>query len=400
MTDNTPAQIKIVPPVMELDSDAWAEQEDSDIEAEEEEQIIIEAFDPNLIKVDTRPMTIDLVLSRIAHEELDLAPDFQRQAGIWTTSAKSRLIESILIRIPLPAFYMDATEEDRWLVIDGLQRLTALKEFVQDKDLTLKGLEFLPQLENKSYDELPRNFQRRILESLLTVYVIEKGTPPEVKFTIFRRINRGGLPLSPQELRHALNPGKAPKVLASLADSEEFKEATGIRDWRKKRMVDREFVLRFLAFNITNYQDYSSKSLDVFLNDAMVEINKMPEADLALLESKFIKAMAGANEIFAKFAFRKRDKEDLEKKYSINKALFEAWSVSLGNLTEEEIKILTERKDVLSDRFIDLMADDDDFQASISHGTSTGGKVKYRFKRIEKLIQNVLSEAVPPPSFS
>lgn len=399
MNDNRPTQAKIAPPVMELDSDAWAEQEDSDIEPEEE-QIIIEAFDPNLIKVDTRPMTIDLVLSRIAHEELDLAPDFQRQAGIWTASAKSRLIESILIRIPLPAFYMDATEEDRWLVIDGLQRLTALKQFVQDKDLTLKGLEFLPQLENKSYDELPRNFQRRILESLLTVYVIEKGTPPEVKFTIFRRINRGGLPLSPQELRHALNPGKAPKVLASLADSEEFKEATGIRDWRKKRMVDREFVLRFLAFNLTNYQDYSSKSLDVFLNDAMVEINKMPEADLALLESKFIKAMAAANEIFAKFAFRKRDKEDLEKKYSINKALFEAWSVSLGNLTEEQIKTLRERKDVLSDRFIDLMADDDDFQASISHGTSTGGKVKYRFKRIEKLIQDVLSEAVPPPSFS
>jgi hypothetical protein len=388
--ENMPPQTEMPPSVMELNSEPWDE-EDSDIEAEEEEQIIIEAFDPNLIKVETRPMTIDLVLSRIAHEELDLAPDFQRQAGIWTNSAKSRLIESILIRIPLPAFYMDATNEDRWLVIDGLQRLTAMKQFVLDKDLTLKGLEFLPQLENKSYDELPRNFQRRILESLLTVYVIEKGTPPEVKFTIFRRINRGGLPLSPQELRHALNQGKAPKVLATLADSEEFKEATGIRDWRKKRMVDREFVLRFLAFNITHYQEYNSKSLDVFLNDAMVEINKMSDEDIGVLESKFTKAMSAANTIFEKFAFRKRERDDLEKKYSINKALFESWSVSLGNLTEERIKTLIERKEVLSDRFINLMADDEDFQAAISHGTSTIGKVKYRFNKIENLIKDVLS---------
>ena len=156
-------------------------------------------------------------------------------------------------------------------------------------------------------------------------------------------------------------------------------------------MVDREFVLRFLAFNITNYENYNSKSLDVFLNDAMVEINKMSEEDLAVLESKFIKAMSAARAIFDKSAFRKRDKEDLEKKYSINKALFEAWSVSLGNLTEEQINSSIEKKEVLSDRFIDLMAEDDDFQAAISHGTSTVGKVKYRFKIVENLIEDVLS---------
>lgn len=376
---------------IDIEDENWIDTEDNDIEAEEEEEITIEAFDPNLIKVDTRPMTIDLVLSRIEHDELDLAPDFQRQAGIWTNSAKSRLIESILIRIPLPAFYMDATNEDKWLVIDGLQRLTAMKQFVLDNTLHLKGLEFLPQLEDKTYKELPRNFQRRILESLLTVYVIEKGTPPEVKFTIFRRINRGGLPLSPQELRHALNPGKAPKFLADLAGYEEFKQATGIRDWRKKRMVDREFVLRFLAFNLNHYNDYDSKSLDVFLNDTMVQINQMSDSDLQVLESKFVKGMVTAFEIFDKYAFRKREIEDLDKKYSINKALFETWSVNLGNLQDEQIELLKERKAIVGDRFIDLMANDSYFQAAISQGTSTVSKVKYRFNKIEKLIEDILS---------
>ena len=90
----------------------------------DEDKRIIKPFDPELIRVETRPMTIDLLLQRIKYEELDLAPDFQRKGGIWNNRTKSRLIESILIRIPLPAFYMDATNEDKWVVIDGLQRLT------------------------------------------------------------------------------------------------------------------------------------------------------------------------------------------------------------------------------------------------------------------------------------
>ncbi|MGK7900997.1 MAG: DUF262 domain-containing protein, partial [Hormoscilla sp.] len=298
--------------------------------------------------------------------------------------------ESILIRIPLPAFYMDATDEDKWLVIDGLQRLTAIKQFVIDRELKLKGLEFLVPFEGATYEQLPRNYQRRIKETLLTVYLIEKGTPPEVKFTIFRRINRGGLPLSPQELRHALNPGKAPKLLARLADSLEFKDATGIKDWRKKRMVDHEFVLRFLAFNLTHYKDYDSKSLDVFLNQAMADLNQKKDGEIELLEAKFKWAMIAAFEIFDKYGFRKREKANPEKRYSLNKALFEAWSFNLSQLDEKQLQILKERKSDLIDKFIDLMENDEDFRSSISQGTSTVSKVKYRFSAIENLILEFL----------
>ena len=352
------------------------------------DETITEPFNPALIRVETKPMTIDLLLNRIRHGELDLAPDFQRKAGIWKPDARSRLIESILIRIPLPAFYMDATNDEKWLVVDGLQRLTTLKEFAIDKTLRLTKLDFLKQLEGKAYDELHRSYQRRIDETQVTIYLIEKGTPDGVKFNIFKRINTGGLPLSGQEIRHALNQGKASKLLIQLANSDEFKKAINysIRD---DRMADRECALRFLAFKIFPYTSYKYDkeidSFDSFLNKAMADINKMSNEELEALQSGFLRAMVAAFDIFGKDAFRKGYRSP------INKALFESWSVNLDQLNDQQLALLRERKDGLKDSFIDLVGDDV-FKDAISQSTGDIKKVKFRFSAIEQLIAEVLHD--------
>jgi hypothetical protein len=353
------------------------------------DEIIVAPFDPTQIRVETRVMSIDLLLARIREGEMDMAPDFQRQAGIWKDDAKSRLIESILIRIPLPAFYMDATDDDRWIVVDGLQRLTALNRFILDKSLKLQGLEFLKPIEGLDYDKLPRNFQRRILETQITVYLIARGTPPEVKFNIFKRINTGGLPLSSQEIRHALNQGPVTALLTRLADSKAFKQATA-GSVSNSRMADREFVLRYLAFLLIPYTEYVKPDFDEFLNRAMHMINEMSEKDIAHLERQFTRTMEAAAAIFGNDAFRKRYKPNAGRAL-INKPLFETWSVNLSQRSDAELKKLQSRQKTLQRKFIDLLNNERDFDKAISQGTGDVSKVKLRFSRIQQLIEEVLT---------
>jgi hypothetical protein len=282
---------------------------------------------------------------------------------------------------------MDGSDESKWLVVDGLQRLSTLKSFVIERSLSLSGLEFLQECEGKKFDHLPRNLQRRILETQVTVFLIQENTPPEVKFNIFKRINTGGLPLSSQEIRHALHQGGATILLHDLAVSSEFLTATneGIRD---DRMGDRECVLRLLAFMRTPYHEYRSKNLDAFLNQCMIELNQSPDLDLQDLEKRFRRAMVDCYRLFGDQAFRKQ-KRGNPKRSPINRALFEVWAANVGSLSPADVDRLEENKDDLRKRFLTLL-EDPDFEASISYGTGDPRKVRLRFSKIEEIIRETL----------
>lgn len=363
------------------------QEEENEEEQEDEKQNLV--YDPTKININTREPTIEQLLRRIDEKALDLAPDFQREANLWKDDVKSRLIESIIIRIPLPAFYMDATNEESWLVVDGLQRLSALRQFVSDKSdrrLKLIGLEYLKEFEGKTYDELERKYQRRIEETQVTVYLIEKGTPFEVKYNIFKRINTGGERLVPQEIRHALNPGPALKLLAELAKSYEFTNLVKLGTQRIKRMDDREFILGSLAVMLTSYRDYEKKGREEFLDYAMKTINDLSGEKLKEIENKFKRATNVCGAIFGDEAFRKPRKN---KKNPVNKALFEAWTFNISQLNDEQIERLKLKKEKLIEKFAQYADSDSDFFKSISQASQ---KIEYRFTTIEKIIEEVLND--------
>ena len=356
----------------------------------EGDEAIKDPWDPTKSKFDTRMMTIDLLKRRIGEAEIDMAPDFQRRADLWTSAQKSRLIESLLVRIPLPAFYFDATSESRWLVVDGLQRLTVFKQFLLG-DMRLENLEFLTQYDGRSFQELPRALQRRIEETQVTVHLIQPGTQPEVKFHIFRRINTGGLVLTAQEIRHALNQGPATTTLAEAAREEAFLHATG-SSVKPHRMADRDLVLRFLAFYISPHSAYVVPDIDAFLNTQMAKLNKLGDDELVRLKAVFIDVMKTAHSIFRQHTFRKQYMLNQARKNPINKALFEAWSVGIGRLSPDERRLLVQRRDAVVKKSIELLGDRD-FEKAVSVGTQDVSKVRKRFENVERALKDVLSEA-------
>ncbi len=350
-----------------------------------DEPRIEQPFDPASIRIATREPSVETVTERTRRGEIELAPDFQRSGDIWSRRKQSRLIESFLLRIPMPAFYVASDPDDNWRVVDGIQRLGTLRSFIVDKRLRLRGLEYLSRFEGHGYDQLPRPIQRRITETRLTCHVIEAGTPPEVMFNIFKRIlDTVGRPLAGQEIRHALNPGPARDLLRELAESAEFLTATD-GSINPKRMADRECVLRFLALRSLGEDAYGGK-LDDFLMNAMEHLNGAP-ARHPPLRDDFRRAMSLAWDLFGGEAFRKPSRPGPRRCRSpVNKPLFESLGVALAEVPEDRVEGLMGRKDEVAADLRALM-DDPEFCESISVGTQAVGQVRVRFGRMRELVR-------------
>ena len=362
-------------------------QDGVELEKEDEPLPIQHPFNPEKISIATKSPTIDLIVSRLKENEIDLEPDFQREQ-MWDDGRKSRLIESLLLRIPIPAFYVAADDEDRWKVVDGIQRLSSINGYIHNEFL-LRGLEYLSEFEGKLYEDLPRAMQRRIKETELVVNVISPSTPVGVMFNVFLRINTGGVPLNAQEIRNALTPPQIRDYLKALARSNEFLRATEY-SIRPNRMADRECILRFLAFYMDPWTNYSTSKMDLntYLTNAMNKISDINRGERDLFATAFKKAMDAAFRIFGQDTFRRRSNDN--SRSPVNKALLETWGVALARCSPEQIEILVSKRDAIKRESVRLMDEDSDFINAISYSTGNQKRVAKRFITIEQLVLSML----------
>lgn len=354
-------------------------------------------FNPNDISVNIIPRTIGQLVDMLEYDEI-LVPEYQRIPNLWDNKKKSRFIESLILNLPIPLFYFDEGEDKKWRVIDGLQRISTLEHFIlgdkkniigkNKQPLRLENLEFKKEFNNFLWIDLPKDVQRRILTYQVTINLIGKGTPNQVKYNIFSRINQGGIELTAQEIRSALFQGYQLDFLKKLISNQTtagkaFLKAT-YKSISPNRQEDLDFATRFISFYLLGYENYTP-DMEAFLNSGTRAIPADTKKQQDILKS-FEQSMLLTYEIFGKNAFRKIVAGN--KRSQINKSLFELFSVYFAKIEETKKKRLFAEKEKFIQAYHD-MQNSPKFWSSISTGTASKDNVKQRHEAFLKLMDTL-----------
>lgn len=347
------------------------------------------SLDPeNLIQkdIDIReaPYTVFELKRKCDQKKIILDPEFQRNPNIWTLEQKSKFIESIILNFPLPYWYVKQIKNGKYIVVDGLQRTSAIREFIDNK-FKLTGLQVLPQLNHLSFNdlkELSGDYETRIEDKKISLYVIPYSAPSRILYEIFERVNTGGTKLERQEMRNCIFTGKSTKLLKELSEKDYFKQAIdyGFSD---KRMKDRELILHYLAFKICNdyRQDYQG-DMNSFLEDAMQKINEMSEEQIDELKQDFERVMTLTYDFFEQENFRLPTDRSRGK---VNTIMFESISYFFSTNDDD---FLEQHKETIKENFVKLR-ENSEYVGSIKRVKYDKDTVIKRFDLAQEILGDV-----------
>ena len=355
-----------------------ADEEQEEIEGYESEEGTLGEYPIDTMLIRNENRTVHDVLRRIDQGNFIMDPDFQRDF-IWDPDKQSKLIESVLMRIPLPVFYVAENEDGRMVVVDGLQRLSTFKNFVSG-NLALR-LSKRPQLDKRRFDELSPKLQNRIEDCNLTFYIIDSKAPDRARLDIFERVN-GGDPLTRQQMRNCLYMGRATRFLKEEAAKVLFKEATG-GSLSVARMRDREFVNRFCGFQLLSLDDYRG-NMDDFLATTLTKMNKLGQPELQELSNQLQMSLSNNKYLFGHHSFRKHYEWQVRRN-PISASLWDVMTTGLSRYGEYEVRA---RTDEVKDAFYKLL-NNREFIDAITIGTNQTNKVKARFELTRNMFKEV-----------
>lgn len=353
-------------------------------EEEENEGIKYNPYNPKLIRVDTKTFSIRQMDDLIERGDVDLSPDFQR-GFVWNDiTRKSRLIESLLLRIPIPVFYFAQDEEGMFQVVDGVQRLTVIHSFMKN-EFKLKNLEYLSECNGKYFrkpnvrsESLEDVYVRRIEQTQLFVNVIDPQTPGKVKYDIFKRINTGGKALNAQEIRNCLANARTRSFLHELSGSENFLHATR-RSISAARMADEELVLRFIAFYMIDHKmvftEYKG-GMDELLDHTVEILNTLDVDIVKEVRTHFFLAMDNAFYLFGGNAFRKAN--------YVNKSLFLGISRVLCDITPQQL--CKKDKDKIAKQMQAEINENEKFRNALSMATNDARNVNLVYDTVKRIM--------------
>ena len=287
-------------------------------------------------------------------------PEYQRRKR-WDNAKKSKLIESFIMNVPLPPIFLYEYEYSKYEVMDGLQRLSAIDDFYNNR-YPLEGLEYWIELNGKKYNELPseikKGIDRRYLSSivLLEETAKSKEEAEELKQIVFERLNSGGEKINPQESRNALINGKFNRLCIKLAKNDKFKEMwmipTGdneeklLKSELYRKMDDVKLVLRFFAYRFVNKM---GSAIEDFLDEYLIQANKFPDETIEKLEKLFNETIDLVYDIYGKDAFMMPTYERAVSKPQ--KTVYDPLMQSASDFIQHKNKLLQYREELIDQKF-------------------------------------------------
>lgn len=325
-------------------------------------------------KVVTQPydLSIDSIVGQVKNNILFLRPlndrpNFQRQY-VWPDKLAARLVESVLLNVPIPPCYLSENEDCELDVIDGQQRIFSLYRFVENQ-FKLQGLEALTELNGLRFFELPSKEQRKIKTHTMRCVVITNESHPEIKFDVFERLNTSTMPLNAQELRNCVSRGALNNLLAELSLGEDWLKIRG-RKSPDKRLADEEMILRYFSFQLQKLEDYKTP-LKGWLNNAARMGRKFSDGEIQLLKLKWEDALSNALCWFDESrCFRRPESK------AINRALFD---LIMWTATNTDNQTATDKRADFRRAFTETL-DDEVFQDLISRSVDHKSRTEKRFQ--------------------
>ena len=355
----------------------FSDDEDSETTKEEEAPYDIPAKDRKLV---THPydFIVRSLDDQIKDGTLILADKYQRRQ-VWKNVTCSRLIESLLINVPIPVCYFAELDTGQYSVIDGQQRLSAIHRYLNN-EYPLSGLKVKHELNRQRFYQLSQEDKRLILSRTIRCIVILMESHPDIRFDVFERLNTSSSQLSTQEIRNCIYCGELNDLIRRLSEHPDFLLVRDVKE-PDLRMKDNEMILRFFAFyeELPQYCGNLKKFLDGYQKAGMEKDIK----DINKLESLFIKVINDVKMVFGKNAFRKYDSQRHTWERSVNRAIYDSIMICFANANSEEI---ISKREIIIDGLRDLCESNQAFIAATASATKDRVNVKNRIVQFRKMM--------------
>lgn len=356
------------------------------------------------VKTEKQDLPVETLVSWVNRGKMNLQPDFQRNF-VWNSGKASRLVESVLLDIPIPVIYVAEEANRTYSVVDGQQRLTSICSFVNGtfpsgQSFKLSGLQVLSELNRKAFSDLSLERQETILNFILRVIIIERDSDPDVKFEVFERLNLGAEKLNDQEVRNCVYRGNYNELLRQLSHTPAL--LTTLRtESPHARMADRQLILRFFALRRHTPTGYKGP-MKRFLNSEMEYHRTLPPAEVEAMTQVFTNCINLAHRVFGENAFRRfklgttYNPNGSWEASRLNVALWDTLMYTFSRFDPAQLMAVA---DHIREEFLDIMAYDNRFTDYISSSTDKPDRMQYRadlwYERLQHLVSLIPADGSP-----